>query len=94
MSYIPYTPRFNNGKEFMYFKTIQDAKQYEKTDFYIGKMPEGSYMIYKKNIYQIIQYNNNKEKMICINSAENNNKIELDVREKAYYMGEYKNRYN
>ena len=79
--------RFENGMKIAYFKTINEAKKYEKTNFCIAEMPLNSYMIYNNIIYKILNYNNKNGKMLCTNHGENEPEIEIDSSENAYYLG-------
>ena len=79
--------RIENGIKISYFKTISEAKNHEKTDFCIAKMPLNSYIIYKNIIYKILNYNNANGKMLCTNQGENEPEVEIDSHENAYYLG-------
>tara|TARA_B100000123_G_C25639976_1_gene388391 strand:- start:32 stop:286 length:255 start_codon:yes stop_codon:yes gene_type:complete len=79
--------RTYQGTPFIYFKNIEEAKDYEGNEFCISEMPDNSWFSYKNKNYKINLFNSENQMMIC--QDENGIKCQIDSTDNAIYLGSF-----
>ena len=80
------TPKYQ-GKPFTYFETLQDAEEYEGSEFCIAEMPDNSWFSYQDKNYRIKSFDSENQMMIC--QDEDGIIIEIDSSKNALYLGSF-----
>ena len=79
--------RTSQGKPFTYFETIEDAEEYEGTEFCIAEMPDNSWFSFQNKTYKIKTFYSENQMMIC--QDENGEISHLNSTENALYLGSF-----
>lgn len=73
-------------KPFIFFSSVEEAKDHTNTTFNVAEMPIGGFIKYNNKLYRIQKYNNTTCRMEVIDTESHVE--EIDSTDNAYYLGD------